>query len=252
MPPSLGHGAVDHRSNRRFSVHRQRSAPLCLCGVLNHSLSERLSGPIRDVPSLAESLSAYLDGLLELNDTLNLTAAQGPDEAVEILVQPSLGVEQSWPHDVPPGLVLDVGSGNGFPGVVAALLWPDARVLLVERRGKKAAAIRACLEKAGISNARVLACDVREVPREEPGAVGAVDLVTVRAVGELGKTTRMAAPLVAPGGRIVHWKASDLDDRERDEGARVAAAAGFDVLPEIDLAHGRGRLVIYAHPEDAV
>jgi len=181
---------------------------------------------------------------------VNLTAAATPEEAVDVLVTPSLSVEACWPHPFPPALVLDLGSGNGFPGVVAAAVWPQARVLLVERRRKKAEAIRACLERAGITNARVLDCDAREVPRIEPGAVGAVDLVTIRAVGELGKTTRIAAALVGPSGRIVHWKSTDLSEVERAEGARVAAAAGFAVLPELEMPGGRGRLVVYERPGD--
>jgi 16S rRNA (guanine527-N7)-methyltransferase len=191
----------------------------------------------------ARRLADYLGALLGRATGLNLTAARDAEQALAVLVEPSLVVARAWPEASPPSRVLDLGSGNGFPGVVAAALWPAASVWLVERRGKKARAIRACLEDAAFPRVEVLACDAREVPRLLPDLPGTIDLVTVRAVGALEATTRMAAVLLAPGGRVVHWKAADLGDGERRDGARAARALGLGVLPEI--VHAAGRLVPY-------
>jgi 16S rRNA (guanine527-N7)-methyltransferase len=193
-------------------------------------------------------LAAYLAALLEVGRGLNLTAARDADAALKVLLGPSLAVQAAWPPDRPPVFALDLGSGNGFPGVVVAARWPTARVLLVERRAKKANAIADCADRAGMRNVEVLALDARELPRQRPDLAGALDLVTVRAVGPLGRATRMAAGLIAPGGRVIHWKTQDLDAAERDEGARVARAAGLVVLADVPGTAPGSVLVPYERP----
>ena len=194
-----------------------------------------------------DRLAAYVHALLARARGLNLTAATDEASALDVLVRPSLFVAAAWTRPDPPRIALDLGSGNGFPGVVVAALWPRASVYLVERRRKKAHAISDCLTSVGFRNAEAFAFDVRELSREQPELEGFVDLVTVRAVGPLGATTRLAGNLLAPGGRIVHWKGADLEGAEREEGERVARAMGLACLPDVE--HDDGRLVVYERPE---
>jgi 16S rRNA (guanine527-N7)-methyltransferase len=195
----------------------------------------------------AERLAAYADALLALNRKINLTAARDPTQMLEVLLLPSLGVQVTWPPErAAPSRIVDLGSGNGFPGVAAAVLWPRAEVLLVERRKKKARAIGSCLAQAGIGNARALGCDAREIRQRRPDVLGAVDLVTLRAVGPLAETTALAAPLLAPGGRVVHWKGENLQPDEREAGAVAARTLGLSVEQAVPQPDGRGVFLIYA------
>ena len=193
----------------------------------------------------AGRLGRFLDAVLVRNRQLNLTAARSFADALRILVRPALALGRLGLPS--PRLVVDLGSGNGFPGIVVAVAWPRARVLLVERRGKKADAIADALMKSDIRNASAVRSDGRVLARQCPEVSAATDLVTVRGVGPLAPTTRVAAPWLAPGGRIVHWKAEVLDDRERAEGQRVAAALGLEVMP--DTPFERGTFVVYRKPE---
>ena len=157
-----------------------------------------------------------------------------------------MAIVRAWGEGPAPATCLDLGSGNGFPGVIVALAWPSARVVLLERRRKKARAIQACLEAAGLAGrAEALALDARELKRERPELVGACDLVTVRAVGPLDATTRLAAPLLAPGGRVVHFKPTAPSPEERRAGDAAARSLGLDVRATVRSVEG-GRLVIYA------
>lgn len=196
----------------------------------------------------AAHLAAYVQALLVWNEKLNLTAARDLDKALDVLVMPSLSVWKAWASSRGPRQLVDIGSGNGFPGVAAAVLWPDAQVLLVERRGKKARAIQACLEAAEITNAEAVACDAREVKRERPAVPGHADLVMARAVGPLAETTKIAAAFLAPGGRLVQWKSQELDPQERAEGRKAAKAAALDVLEDQGQAAGGGLLILYERP----
>jgi 16S rRNA (guanine527-N7)-methyltransferase len=193
-------------------------------------------------------LVRYLEAVLTESARVNLTSARTLADAVAYLALSALAVTRAWDGPPPtPGVVVDLGTGNGLPGVAAALAWPEARVLLVERRAKKARAVDACLARVGIVNAETVACDGRELSREKPQVVGAVDLVTVRAVGRLDEAATMAAPWLAPGGRIAHWKGAGLDAPEREAGDRAAGRAGLSVLPDLTFMDDAGpaRLVRY-------
>lgn len=193
-------------------------------------------------------LVAYLEAVVDANRRVNLTGARTLDAAVDVLALSALAVTRAWASEQPPSRIVDLGTGNGLPGVAAALAWPDAHVLLVERRGKKAAAVAACLARVGVENAEALSLDARDLLRQRPDLSGTIDLVTVRAVGPLAETVRVAAPWLASGGRIAHWKGSRLDDGERQDGKRAAAAAGLRLLDELTFADeaGPARLLRYA------
>ena len=188
-------------------------------------------------------LAAYVDALLEAGAGLNLTAVRTPERAETVLVTPSLAVRGAWPAGRPaPSVAVDIGSGNGFPGVAVAVLWPTCRVFLVERRAKKARAIAACLLAAGIVSAEAVACDARELPQTCPAAVGA-DLVTLRAVTSLAEGNRLAASLLRRGGRVVHWKRAGQLRAETGEARRQAGRSGLRRLA--DVVHEDGVLVVY-------
>ncbi|MDJ0975001.1 MAG: class I SAM-dependent methyltransferase [Planctomycetota bacterium] len=200
-------------------------------------------------------LDAYLCAVLDASRRVNLTGIRADDveTARRALVTPSYALLGGWERSTPPATVLDIGSGNGFPGVVAAVAWPDARVLLVERRKKKAAAIERCLASVGIGNAEVFAEDVRETAAHRPALRERVDLITARGVGSLADVNRLAAPLLAPGGRVLHWKATNTPAAELTEGDAVAQGLGWSARREWrfePVPPGPSRLVGYERPAE--
>lgn len=201
-------------------------------------------------PEARERLDHYLAKLLEENQTHNLLSRHlaEPDVARGTLEIPSYAIGRVWGERAAPAAAMDIGSGNGYPGIVLAAAWPDARVLLVERRQKKAAAIARCASAADFGNVRVIATDAREIPAHHKELVGVVDLVTARGVGSLAEVTHLALPFLAPGGLVVHWKALATSDEELAAGEAYASAQGLSVMGEWRFAPvppGPGRLIAY-------
>jgi len=150
----------------------------------------------------AALLLAYLDAMLALNEQLNLTAVRDREAAVVLHVLDGLGFARAGlrPHHV-----LDLGSGNGFPGVCVAALHPGSSVVLLDRTGKKVRAIGSCLVQAGWSEVETLQLDAAQAPALRPDLRHAFDAVVVRAVGEPGPVAQLAGPLLRPGGHLVLW-----------------------------------------------
>ena len=103
-------------------------------------------------PDAAGPLAAYLDLLAAWNARVNLTGARTPRERVRVLVEPALRLA---PH-LTAGSVLDVGSGNGSPGLVLAVLQPHRQVTLLEPRLRRWAFLKEAVRAVGRLETRVL------------------------------------------------------------------------------------------------
>jgi len=120
-----------------------------------------------------------------------------------------------------PGLLLDIGSGNGSPGLVLAALRPDLPVTLLEPRQRRWAFLREAARVVGRADV-----EVRRA-RHDGYAGPPAQTVSLRA---LALPLPEIAPLVAPGGRVLIW------------GPRPPPDEGFVVEPDPALGvHARRR-----------
>jgi len=122
------------------------------------------------------------------------------------------------------GVIADLGSGAGLPGLVLAAALPGAHVVCVESARRKADWIRATAARCGLGNVEAVWSRAEEW-RE---GLGACDVVTARAVAALPVLCEYAAPLLRPGGALVCWKG----EVEPGEAAAGEAAARFLGLSE--------------------
>ncbi len=214
-------------------LRRRRSAPsepvsdpapariLALCREMG------LHPPSSALPPLC----AYLRRMLEWNRRVNLSGIRDFDAALCLHVVDSLQVLEAV--EAEPRCVVDLGSGNGFPGVAAAVLWPEARVVLVERTRKKARAIRACLEASKLGRVEVAELDASQIPAHEPSLLGTADLCLSRATASLDRVNAWARPLCRPGGRICHWKAAHIAPEERRRALAGPKVRGLRSLADL-------------------
>ncbi len=159
-----------------------------------------------------------------------ITAVRDPAAAVDVHVADSLAGLAV--RELQTGRrIADLGSGGGFPGLVLAVARADATVILVESVGRKCAFLRMAADAAGLPNVEV----VHARAEEWSEGIGAVDVVTARAVAPLAILAEYAAPLLVEGGCLVAWKGR----RDVGEGADAAAAAsvlGLEVGPSVPVA----------------
>jgi 16S rRNA (guanine527-N7)-methyltransferase len=186
-----------------------------------------------DAAQLAR-LDAYLDAMLEINKSLNLTSVRDRDDAVVRHLLDSLSVVPAW-HAVagaaPPKRVLDLGTGGGFPGSVLAVAWPTSCVTMVDSTGKKVRAVAQCLKTAGVANAQTLQARGEQMPTLHRDLRSAFDLCVARAVGPAAGLVREFAPLVARRGYVLLMKGPNTSPDEIAEGEREAKRQGLATFP---------------------
>ena len=106
------------------------------------------------------------------------------------------------------GAWADLGSGAGFPGIALAALHLDAVVLLVERRQKRAAFLRAVVAESGLTNASVFEGDVAAL------AAASFDGVTSRAYKAPDLFLADGAKLLKEGGTALVLTAGSVPSSE--------------------------------------
>ncbi|HYH26552.1 MAG TPA: 16S rRNA (guanine(527)-N(7))-methyltransferase RsmG [Blastococcus sp.] len=106
---------------------------------------------------------------------------------------------------VPAGArVVDVGSGAGLPGIPLGLARPDVTLTLVEPMARRVEFLdEAVAELASSSSAPWRVVRGRAEDRAVVSAVGAVDVVTARAVAPLPRLVGWCRGLLRPGATLV-------------------------------------------------
>lgn len=100
-----------------------------------------------------------------------------------------------------PGLVGDVGSGAGLPGLVLAIARPDVSFVLIEPMERRVAWLNDQVVALGLTNTTVIRARAEDVRLEHR-----LDQVTARAVSAFRTLIPLTAPLLRPGGEMLLMK----------------------------------------------
>jgi 16S rRNA (guanine527-N7)-methyltransferase len=135
---------------------------------------------------------------------------------------------------IPPRcLVADLGSGAGLPGIVLALLRPEADIILVESLARRAAFLTECVTDLALPRVRILRARAEDVA----GEVGA-DIVTARAVAPLARLAAWAVGLCRPGGTVLAIKGAGAA-AETDRDGPALRLLGVTDLAVVEVGSGK-------------
>jgi 16S rRNA (guanine527-N7)-methyltransferase len=118
-----------------------------------------------------------------------------------------------------PGLVGDIGSGAGLPGIVLAIARPDVEFVLVEPMERRVEWLRSESARLGLGNVRVERARAEDAPLIER-----LDQVTARAVSSLTKLIPITAPLARRGGELLFMKGARVADEVTAAAKQIRAA----------------------------
>lgn len=123
--------------------------------------------------------------------------------------------------------IVDIGSGGGFPGLVAAAVFDEVPVTLIEPHKKRATLLRELATQMALTNVTVLAERAEESGRTDLRETAS--LVTARAVAKLPALLEYCAPLLRDGGLAALPKGSSVDEDVASSGT-AAAVLGLEFL----------------------
>lgn len=155
-------------------------------------------------PDQLAALDKYADLLVETNKHLNLTAITTPEgiedrhfvDSLLLAAQPEVA-----------GRMVDVGTGAGFPGIVAKIYKPDLELTLMEPTGKRVEFLRTVCGELGLAQVEFAKERAEEAARKVWREV--FDVASARAVAALPVLCEYCLPLVKVGGVFIAMKGPD-------------------------------------------
>ena len=179
------------------------------------ALGIALTGPMLD------ALDQYAEILVEYNQKVNLTAITDPEGVEDKHFADSL-LLANLPETA--GKLVDVGTGAGFPGVVAKIFKPELQLTLMEPTGKRVEFLKyvcAQLGLSGVEFAKERAEEAaRKVWREQ------FDVATARGVAALPMLSEYCLPLVKVGGVFLAMKGPGAAEELAESGAALKKLGG--------------------------
>jgi 16S rRNA (guanine527-N7)-methyltransferase len=154
----------------------------------------------------AEALAAHAHAVLAANERLHLTAITQPAAFFERHLGEAFEGAALLPETIK-GVLLDLGSGNGYPGIPLALARPGLVPVLAEASSKKASFLREALIAAGLERGQVLEARIaRTVDLDD---LPPVKVLATRAMGGWERIVPKLIARLAPSGLVLIWAGSD-------------------------------------------
>jgi 16S rRNA (guanine527-N7)-methyltransferase len=177
---------------------------------------------------------AWLHRLLEKrNPQLDLTRI---DEPKNIVIKHYVDSALAAGFIEVKGVMMDLGSGAGFPGLPMAILRPDWHLLLAEPRGRRLAFIEEAIDLLGLENVEIYPHKV------SPAFDRDIDSLVARDFGSCADIIELAASILPPGGRL-HLLKGPAVDLELKEASELPQWSDFGELRDHCYSLGPNHLV---------
>ena len=173
----------------------------------------------------AERLFVYYEELKRWSRKINLIAREATDLQIienhfldSLTILPLLGKSP---------LLLDVGTGAGFPGLVCKAARPEICLTLVEPRLKRVSFLRHISRTLGLGDIDILACRIENeeaLPSSTP-----FTHITSRAVNEIGAFLAMIGRFAPLGPQIICMKGPRWQ-QELAAAAEALHAGSFELV----------------------
>jgi 16S rRNA (guanine527-N7)-methyltransferase len=184
--------------------------------------------------AVREYFGASYDSVAHFRERLRtegeLRGLIGPREVSRLWERHVLNSAALVPYVSDAQSIADVGSGAGLPGIVVAIMRPQAEVTLIEPMERRTTWLGEIVADLELENVVIR----RGRAEEFHGAIE-VDVATSRAVAALAKLARMSLPLVRRGGEMVVLKGRNVA-QEVDPARKVLRS--FDAS-EPEILEGR-------------
>ena len=178
----------------------------------------------------------YMEYILKMNESINLTAIKDPEQFRELMTLDSLILLKDI--NIDDKTLLDVGTGAGFPGVILSI-FSKAKVTLLDSTAKK---INVINDFKGI-NVNTVVGRAEEYARDHRELY---DIVTARAVSSLNVLVELCLPLVKVGGYLVAYKGKNAALEVEDAKSAITKLGGeMEYYTEDLLPNGEERHLVF-------
>jgi 16S rRNA (guanine527-N7)-methyltransferase len=175
------------------------------------------------------ALAHHARAVLRENQQLHLTSIHEPLEFFERHLGEAFEGAAMLPADVE-GLYLDIGSGNGYPGIPLAAARLGLRLSMIEASVRKAEFLRAVVRDAPLPTVSVLETQVQRASDLE--GIDPARVITSRAMGGWPKILPRLRTCLDPDGDMLVWAGDEAEKISRREVWKTFTVADKRALPD--------------------
>lgn len=162
----------------------------------DNSYSQILKSRYPDNSEIESQIAGFRDYLIEVNKHVNLVSRNKTESVIDDLIYDSLAMLALIDyHDG--DLLLDIGSGAGFPWVIHKIVRSNLRVVTVDSNQRKVEFQKNASRKLGFT-----ACQFLWKRVEELAPIGC-DFAISKAFGSLELICELALPHLKPSGKLI-------------------------------------------------
>ncbi len=143
--------------------------------------------------------------IIKWNKVYNLSAIRDPLESIKKHFLDSLSILSF----IKPGLLLDVGSGAGLPGIIIAIMMPKTSVFVIDSVGKKCRFMQTVKTELSLTNLTVVNSRVELFNYHQ-----SFPQVTSRAFADVATTIEKVKHLIADDGRYLMMKGDNINEEK--------------------------------------
>lgn len=163
---------------------------------------------------IIEKLDTYYNMIIEYNSHTNLTRITKKEDVYLKHFYDSLTLIKCI--SLNNQLLLDVGTGAGFPGIVLKIVFPNLRITLVDSLNKRIVFLNSVIKKLKLTNIEAIHARAEDFANKNKEKY---DIVTSRAVANLNTLSELCIPMVKVGGYFIPMKADAKEEIKSSENA---------------------------------
>ena len=156
----------------------------------------------------------YMEGILQWNEKINLTAIRDREEFITKHFVDSILCYRISEYENAES-VADIGTGAGFPGVPLAIISQDKEFVLADSLNKRLKVIDELTSDMGLDNVATVHGRAEELARNKKYREQ-FDVCVSRAVANMTVLVEYCLPFVRVGGYLLAYKGPDAEREVRD------------------------------------
>jgi 16S rRNA (guanine527-N7)-methyltransferase len=175
----------------------------------------------------AEQFMRYLAHLIEWNKAINLTTITNPTEIIIKHFVDSLSalIATSFTKN---GVVLDIGSGGGFPGIPLKIVRSDIRLILVEPVRKKCSFLNSVIGLLKLHDVAAFNGTIEQYAKQPLRHT--IDTVVLRAL-KYEEVKEYIPELLTTKGKIILYRTEIINEQEIGKEFHLVSETAF-ILPK--------------------
>ncbi len=193
--------------------------------------------PWLDSQKLAK-INSYKAELLKFNDSINLISPNTIKGFDNVHLADCIAAATFVLERVSAEPLYDLGSGNGLPGIVMAILNPDRKIILVDRDIKKVEFMKHVINDLKLENA---SCLVKNLGQE---SIQFTSQAISRAMAPMGRMLKTIKDSITKGNKIFLMKTPKWESELATDHSHLEKNWSWSIVHEYSLPQDNQKRVI--------